>query len=178
MTRPVSPREPWDDRRLEAAFAARTSSITTPTDLVAATVDRVRTAGRPEPVWRRWLPAAAVVVIAVGVAVGAIASGQVVGRQVFRPGPTADLKTLDNGTFAFEYPATWLAYDASASGSGVSAVAVLGTQPVERRCGDERHVDINCVSEQRLEAGHIRLLVLGGGYRGGTIQDRPDIANG
>lgn len=174
MTTPAPPREPWDDRRLEAAFAARASSIPTPTALVAATVDRVRTAEQPAPAWRRWLPAAAVVLLAVGVAAGGIAlSDQVVGRDLFRPGPTANLKTLDTGEFAFEFPASWLAYDASTSFSGGSATAVLGTLAVERRCGNERHIDINCVYEQRLEPGHIRLYVGTGTYRDGTIQDRP-----
>lgn len=179
MTTPATPRQPWDDRRLAAAFAARASAITTPTNLVDTTVERVRTADRPEPAWRRWLPAAAVIVLAVGVIASGLAlSDGVVGRRLFRPGPTADLKTLDTGEFAFEYPASWLAYDASASFSGGSAIAVLGTLPVEPRCGNERHVDINCVSEQRLEPGRIRVLVLGGTYRGGTIQDRPDIEGG
>jgi hypothetical protein len=179
MTTPVSPREPWDDRRLEAAFAARASSNTTPTDLVGITVDRVRTAERPAPPWRRWLPAAAVVILAVGVMAGGLAlSEEVVGRRLFRPGPTPDLKTLDTGEFAFDYPAAWLAYDASASFSAGSATAVLGTLPVERHCGDVRHVDINCVYEQRLEPGRIRLYVGTGTYRSGTIRDRPNIEYG
>jgi hypothetical protein len=179
MTSPIAPPEPWDDRRLEAAFAVRASTARTPPELVDAALDRVRPAPRPAPLWQRWLPAAAVIVLAVGVAAGGIAlSDQVRGRALFRPGPSADLKTLDNGAFAFDYPAAWLAYDASAAGSGVSSIAVLGTLPVERRCGNERHVDINCVYQQRLDAGHIRLFVMGAAYRGGTIQDRPDIENG
>ena len=179
MTTPAAPREPWDDRRLDAAFQARASSIPTPTDLMSVTVNRVRTVERPAPAWRRWLPAAAVVLLAVGVAAGGIAlSDQVIGRDLFGPGPTAGLKTLDTGEFAFEYPASWLSYDASASYSGGSATAVLGTLQVERRCGNERHVDINCVYEQRLEPGHVRLYVGTGTYRSGTIQDRPSIDDG
>jgi hypothetical protein len=179
VTTSATARQPWDDRRLEAAFAARAGAMTTPSDLVETTLDRVRTAERPAPSWRRWLPAAAVFFLAVGVAAGGLAlSDEVVGRRLFRPGPTPDLKTLDTGEFAFDYPASWLAYDASASFSGGSATAVLGTMPVERRCGDERHVDINCVSEQRLEPGQVRLYVGTGSYRSGTIWDRPTIENG
>lgn len=179
MTRPFSQNEPWDDRRLEAAFAARASMTRTPTGLADAVVARVGTLDPPMPVWRRWLPAAAVVVLAVGVVAGGIAlSGDVRGRTLFREGPTADLKTLDTGVFAFDYPAAWLGYDASAAGSGFSSVAVLGTQSVERRCGNERHVDLNCVYEQRLEAGRVRLFVLTGAYRGQTIEDRAPIENG
>jgi hypothetical protein len=179
MTTFGSPREPWDDGRLDAAFAARASSMATRTEFVAATVDRLRATEPPQPAWRRWLPAAAVVLLAVGVAAGGIAlTDQVIGRDLFRPGPAANLRTLDTGEFAFEYPASWLAYDASASFSGGSATAILGTLPVERRCGNERHVDINCVYEQRLEPGHIRLYVGTGTYRSGTIQDRPSMDDG
>ena len=174
MTLPTVSREPWDDRRLEAAFAMRASTVPRPRELVDETLDRVRTAPRPAPPWQRWLPAAAVIVLAIGVAAGGLAlTDQVRGRALFRPGPTADLRTLDTGEFAFDYPASWLAYDASASSSGGSSTAVLGTLPVERRCGDERHVDINCVYQQRLEPGHVRLDVGTGTYRGGTIQDLP-----
>ena len=131
------------------------------------------------PVWRRWLPAAAVVVLALGVVAGGIAlSGDVRGQGLFREGPTADLKTLETGEFALDYPAAWHGYDASAAGSGFSSIAVLGTQPVERRCGNERHVDLNCVYEQRIEPGQIRLFVGTGAYRGQTIQDRAPIENG
>lgn len=179
MTTLGGSRPSWDDRRLEAAFAARAASIETPTDVAAATLERVRTARRPAPAWARWLPAAAVVLLAVGLAAGAFALGdRMVGRDLFRPGPTADLKTLDTGEFAFEYPARWLAYDAATSFSGGSATAVLGTLPVEPRCGDERHVDINCVYEQRLEAGHIRLIVGTGSYRGGTIEGQANTRDG
>ncbi len=179
MTAPSTPHDPWDDRRLEAAFTARAARARTPDELVANVVARMRTEDPPMPVWRRWLPAAAVVLLAAGVVAGGIAlSGDVRGRGLFREGPTAGLKTLDAGDFAFDYPAGWLGYDASASGSGVSSVAVLGTQPVERRCGNERHVDLNCVYEQRIEAGQIRLFVGTGAYRGQTIEDRAPIENG
>jgi len=179
MTAPASPNAPWDDRRLETAFAARASRIRTPTDLTEAVVARVRTEDPPMPVWGRWLPATAVIVLAVGLVAGGIAlSDDVRGRGLFRAGPTADLKTLDTGEFAFDYPAAWLGYDASGAGSGFSSVAVLGTQPVERRCGTERHVDLNCVYEQRLEPGQIRVFILTGTYREQTVNDRPDIENG
>lgn len=179
MTTPKTPHEPWDDRRLTAVFTARAAKTRTPDELIADVVARVRSEDPPMPVWRRWLPAAAVVLLAVVVVAGGIAlSGDVRGRGLFREGPTAGLKTLDAGDFSFDYPAVWLGYDASASGSGVSSVAVLGTQPVERRCGNERHVDLNCVYEQRLEAGQIRLFVGTGAYRGQTIEDRAPIENG
>jgi hypothetical protein len=169
-------REPWDDRRLEAAFAARASRFPAPADLHDQVVGRLLTQDPPQPVWRRWLPAAAVVVLAVGVAAGGIGLlGDRVGRDLFRPGPTSELRTFDNGEFAFDYPATWLGYDASASFSGGSADAVLGTQPVGAGCGSERHVDINCVSQERIEEGHIRLYVGTGTYRQGTIEDHPTI---
>jgi len=79
---------------------------------------------------------------------------------------------------AFDYPADWLAYDAVAALSGGSSIAVLGTQAVEPRCGDERHVDINCVYEQPLGPGDVRVFVGTGAYRGGTILDRPDVESG
>ncbi len=179
MTSPIAPREPWDDRRLAAAFTARAAKTRTPNELVGDVVARVRTEDPPMPVWRRWLPAAAVVVLALGVVAGGVAlSGDVRGQGLFREGPRADLKTLATGEFAFDYPAAWHGYDASAAGSGISSVAVLGTQSVERRCGNERHVDLNCVYEQRLEAGQIRLFVGTGAYRGQTIEDRAPIENG
>lgn len=174
MTAPTAPREPWDDRRLEAAFAMRASTVRRPRELVDQTLDRVRSARRPAPPWQRWLPAAAVIVLAVGVAAGGIAlSEEVRGRSLFQPGPTADLKTFDNGEFSFEYPAEWLGYDASTPFSGGAAIAVLGTQPTESRCGGERHIDVNCVFQERIEPGHIRLYVGTGTYRDGTIQDPP-----
>jgi hypothetical protein len=157
----------------------RASTVRTPPQFVDETLAGIRSAPRPLPPWQRWLPAVAVVILAVGVVAGGLAlSDGVVGHRLFRPGPTANLKTLDTGEYAFDYPATWLAYDASVSFSGGSATAVLGTLPVERHCGDVRHVDINCVSQQRLEAGHVRLYVGTGTYRGGTIQDRPGIEDG
>ena len=70
MTSPIPAREPWDDHRLEAAFAARASRTPLPTELVGEVVARARTADPPMAVWRRWLPAAAVVVLTVGVVAG------------------------------------------------------------------------------------------------------------
>jgi hypothetical protein len=180
VTTPVSPREPWDAGRLEAAFAARASSSTTPTDLVDATFDRVRTAGRPEPAWRRWLPAAAIVLVVIGVATAGITLSAEVGRdRVFREGPTPQLRTFETGEFAFDFPASWLGYAATrVAGSGGAPIAVLGTKPVERRCGGLLGVDINCVYKERLDAGHVRLFVSVSSYRGGTIHDRPDSTTG
>lgn len=169
---------PWSEDRLAAAFAARASTVPTPPDLVQLGISRVRAAEPPEPGWRRLLPAAAVVLALGVVAGGIVISNGGRGSGQFRAGPSPDLRTLDNDEFAFDYPAAWLAYEAPAAGSGFSSVAVLGTQPVERRCGNERRVDLNCVYEQRLEAGQVRLFVLTGGYRGQTIEDRLPVENG
>ena len=180
-----TPREPWDDDRLDAAFAARAATVATPLSIVARRRSRP---WRPTPGrssagrWRLLAIAAAVVVLVVGsVGIGGRllpdGSGPAGGVRVL-DGPTPDLRTLDAGEFAFDFPAEWLVYDASATGSGVSSIAVLGTQAVEPRCGDARHVEINCVYEQPLEPGDIRVIVGTGGYRGGTVLDRADIENG
>ncbi len=175
----IGAREPWSDERLEAAFETRASATRTPPDLAQVTVGRVRAAGRPEATWRRLLPAAAVVVMAIGLAAGGILlSNEDRGSGPFRAGPTADLRTFDNGEFAFDFPASWLGYEAVSAGSGSASIAVLGTQPVEARCGTERHVEVNCVYEQRLEPGQVRVFVSTGGYRGQTVQDRAAIEDG
>ena len=77
----------------------------TPTGLAQVTVDRVRTVERPQPAWRRWLPAAAVVVLAVGVAAGGIAlSDQVIGRDLFRPGPDGGPQDARHGRIRLRVP--------------------------------------------------------------------------
>lgn len=181
---PVEPG--WDDERLAAAFAARAARaarVSVSDDLVGTTLERLRPARRQSP-WARLLPAGAALVLVLAVVGGGIAmlggpAGPLgTGAVAFRDGPTPDLRTLDAGDFAFEFPAVWLAYDASAAFSGGSSVAVLGSQAVEPRCGDARHVDINCVFEQRLGSGDIRIYVSTGAYRGGTVLSRPGIENG
>lgn len=174
--------EPWDDDRLGAAFAANGRRRSTPPDLVSGTLAALRTPRAVVPLWRRLLaPAAVLVVAAVGVGGGLALIGSPGGSSglvEFRRGPTAELQTLDAFEFAFDFPADWRAYDAGAPFSGGSSIAVLGTQPVEPRCGDGRHVDVNCVFEQPLEPGQIRVFVGTGAYRGGSVLDRPDIENG
>lgn len=174
----------WDDERLEAAFAARASRVTVPGDLVVATVERLRPAARRSP-WAHLLPAGAVLVLVLGVIGGGVAllggSGGLLGggSVSFRDGPTPDLRTLDGGEYALDFPASWLAYGATAvAGSGGSIDAVLTTQPIEERCGGPMGVDINCVYEQRLEPGQLRIFIGRSSYRGQTVLDRADIENG
>ena len=179
--------DPWSDDRLDAAFAAFAAfAASTPpappsADAVAATMARLRDRPAQVPAWRRLLPAAAVIAVAIGGITGGVAllggTGGT-GLVEFKDGPTPDLRTLDAGDFAVDFPADWLAYDASTAFSGGSSIAVLGTQAVEPRCGDTGHVDINCVYEQPLGPGDIRIYVGTGAYRGGTVLDRPDIENG
>ena len=52
MTVPIASREPWDDDRLDAAFALRASAVRTPRELVDETLHRVRLAPRPAPLWQ------------------------------------------------------------------------------------------------------------------------------
>ena len=180
--------DPWSDERLSAAFTSYAGAAAPPADLVPtvrAVIDGppAQRSGLPltARAWRRLLAVTAVVVLAVG----GVAGGLVVmggppgsGQVTFRDGPSPDLRTLDAGEFVFDFPAAWLAYDASTAFSGGSSIAVLGTQPVETRCGRESHVDINCVFEQPLGPGDIRVFVGTGAYRGGTVLDRTDIENG
>lgn len=173
---------PWDDARLGAAFAARASHARTPGDLAAATSAALQTRPSSATTWRRLLAPAAVVIVAVGAVTGGMA---LLGSQrgstalvEFRNGPTPDVRTLDARTLAFDFPADWHAYDSSTAGSALSSVAVLGTHPVEAQCGDERHVQVNCVNERRLQPGEMRMNVGTGTFFGGTFKDRPSISNG
>lgn len=174
--------DPWDDDRLGAAFGASDRRRSTPPDLVSGTLAALGTPRVVVPVWRRLLAPAAVLVVAVVGLGGGLAligsPGGSSGLVEFRRGPTAELRTLDALEFTFDFPADWLAYAAPLAGSGGSSIAVLGTQPIEPRCGDKRQVDVNCVFEQPLEPGQIRVFVGTGGYRGGSVLDRPDIENG
>lgn len=174
----------WNDERLDAAFAMHASRVTVPSDLVAATLGRLRPAARPSA-WTRLLPAGAALVLVLGLVGGGVAlvsrpAGLLGGGSVtFRDGPTPDLRTLDGGEYALDFPASWLAYTAAADpGSGGSIDALLTTQPIEERCGSIMGVDVNCVYEQRLEPGQLRIFVGSGSYRAKTVLDRADIENG
>jgi hypothetical protein len=182
MTTPPIRTEPWDDDRLDSAFAARASRTATPLDLARATSAALRARPVATPFWRRLMaPAAAAVLAAVAIAGGVVLIGGERGASPlvdFRAGPTADQRTLDAREFAFEFPAEWQAYDSSASGSGFSSIAVLGTLPVEPSCGDERHVVITCVNERRLAPAEARMVVSTGTLLSGPLATRPDIDNG
>jgi len=70
----------------------------------------------------------------------------------------------------FDHPARWPLHDASASFTGGSVIAVLGSLPVPARCGSE-HVDINCYYEQKLVPGTISIVVGTGSFGGATLFD-------
>lgn len=71
MNRPIA--EPWDDKRLAAAFSARASQHPTPTDLAGRTLSAVRFERTSRPAWLRVLAPAGVVVLVVGaVVVGSV----------------------------------------------------------------------------------------------------------
>jgi hypothetical protein len=174
----------WDDDRLGAAFEARAARAVVPVDLAAVTVERLRPTVRRSP-WTRLLPAGAALVLVLAVVGGGIAvlggpAGLLgSGAVTFRDGPTPDLRTLDGAEYALDFPASWLAYTATSAGaSGGSIDAVLTTQPIEERCNGLMGVDINCVYEQRLEPGQLRIFVGSGSYRAQTVLDRADIENG
>lgn len=172
----------WDDARLHDAYTAYASAASPPNlspGEIRAALEQPPTHGIPS--WGGALAAAVVVAILIAGSVAGLAllGQQTVGGSVtVRDGPTPDLRTLDAGEFAFDYPADWLAYDSTVAFSGGSSIAVIGTQPVEARCGTSAHVDVNCVYEQVLEPGAIRVFIGTGAYRGGTVLDRPDIENG
>lgn len=183
MTQPSSATD-WGDERLQAAFAARAAPVTVPADLVPATLGQLGAAA-PRRTWAgRLLPLVAALVLALGAVGGGFAllsgpGGPLSGGVTFRDGPTPDLRTLDAGSFAFDFPAEWHAEATSGSvGSGGSIIAVLTTQAIDERCRGIGGLDVNCVYEQRLEPGTIRIVVGTGGYRGSTIFDRAAIDNG
>lgn len=177
------PATDWDDERLEAAFVERAARVTVPSDIVVSTIARLQLAERQSP-WARLLPAAAALVLVVGLVGGGIAMltgpGGLTGNPVtFRDGPTPDLRTLDAGAFALDFPADWLAYATDgAVGSGGSILAILTTQAIEDRCVGAMGADLNCVYEQPLEPGTARIFVGTSGFRGSTIFERVAIENG
>jgi hypothetical protein len=76
----------------------------------------------------------------------------------------------DESGIGFDHPAAWTLHDAYASFTGGAVIAVLGTVPVEPRCGSE-HVDINCYYEQKLPPGTISIVVGTGSFGGRTLFD-------
>lgn len=174
----------WDDDRIDAALARLVGRVVVPSTLVDTTLTLLRP-GERRPWWRRIAPAAVALAVIVGVAGAGVAviggPGRLLGggTLTFRDGPTADLRTLDGGEYALDFPARWLAYTAAANpGSGGSIDAILTTQAVEDRCDGVAGVDINCVYEQSLEPGQLRIFVGSGSYRAQTVLDRADIENG
>jgi hypothetical protein len=168
------PGDAWTDGRLDAAFHA-IASRPAPAGLEARVL-----AGLDARPPRRWL---ALPGLALG-GVAAVVLVAVVGTSLlggFRGGPLGSLavrdggdgtRVLDAGEFSFAFPAEWSAVDSGASYSGGSSIAVLGTLPVDPRCGSG-HVDVNCVSEDRLEPGTVRVMVGTASYRTGSILDEP-----
>lgn len=89
------------------------------------------------------------------------------------PAPEPWTERFHEGGIAFDRPPGWALHDAKASFSGGSVLAVLGTQPVDPRCGSE-HVDINCYYERKLEPGTISVIVGTGSFRGRTMFEEPE----
>jgi hypothetical protein len=168
------PGDAWTDERLDAAFRAFAAQQAPPglQAKVLAALD-----ARPP---RRWLAlpglvlggAAAVVLVAIlGSSLLGPLRGALTGTIAVRDGEPGT-KVLDAREFSFAFPAAWSAVDSGASFSGGASIAVLGTLPVEPRCGTG-HVDVNCVNEQRLEPGTLRAWVGTHGYRSGSFLDEP-----
>lgn len=184
VDQPLAPDPGWDDERLAAAFVARAGGVVVPTGLVPVTLERLRPAVARRTWAGRLLPLVAGIALVIGVLGGGIVllagPGGLIGSGVtFRDGPSSDLRTLDAGSFALDFPAEWHAAATSgAVGSGGSIIAVLTSQAIEDRCDGVGGVDINCVYEQPLEPGQVRIFVGTSGYRGGTIFDRVEIENG
>ena len=177
--RPAAP-VPWPDARLDAAFATLAPAVAPP-HLASVVVrrlddDRERRWHLPRPGAGRFALAALVGVLAVALAVGSWAAprGAITGSMfTVQPGPDG-LSVFDAGTFRFTFPSAWSAIDTGTAFSGGSVLAVLTTLPPEARCG-AGHLDINCIYEQALDAGTIRVVVGSTAFRGATIFDRADV---
>jgi len=79
-----TPRAPWDDERLAAAFAARAARAVPPVDLASSANAALRARPGSEVIWRRLIVRAAVVILAVGAVSGGIA---LLGAQRGSSGP-------------------------------------------------------------------------------------------
>jgi hypothetical protein len=189
MARPTPPTppstpDPWSDARLDAAFADL-AGAGAPPGLAAAVRDRLDDADGAQGGWRRRLRlgrAGTVAVVGALAVVVAVAAWSAIAGQLLGPGFTVGrggdgTSTFDAGEFRFSFPSAWSVGDARTVSSGGSVIAVLGTTSMEPRCGIV-HVDINCVYEQRLEPGEVRVIVGTGAYRGSTVLDRPDSETG
>lgn len=179
----MTTRDPWDDDRLATAFATRAARCPRPSGLPDAIVARLRTPERPATRWHRLVgPLAIALLLIAAIAGGAAILGQPDRATdppvTFRAGPTADVRTLDAGTFSFRYPAGWHAYDSTAESAGGSSIAVLGNVAVDPACGDEGHVEAACVHARPLAPGEIRMNVGTGTLQDGTLETRPAISDG
>lgn len=170
------PGDAWPEERLDAAFRA-IAAREAPAGLEARVLARLD--ARPS---RRWLvvpglAAAGLVAVVLAAVAGPALLGGIVGpltgSVTVRDGE-AGTRVLDAGEFSFAFPAEWSVADSAASFSGGSSIAVLGTLPVDPRCGTG-HVDINCVYEQHLEPGTVRAWVGTAAYRSGSILDEPQV---
>ena len=178
---------PWDDERLVAAFEAVAGARPVPHDLVPSVAAALVTSRRSAFRGRGLLASAAALTATVAV-IGAV----ILGYQAMRPsvpsgasplfidGPSPDLRTLDAGQFRFDFPADWHAAPAGPTGSGGgSPLALLGSETVDAACRTGYVlVDMNCVYQQPLQPGAIRVVVSTESLRSGTILDRQDIENG
>ena len=182
---PASPPAPWSDERLDAAFAQLVPAGAPP-GLASTVHARLAGADRARGGLRLRLPrlgrAASVVLVGALAVVVGVAAWSTIGRQLVGSGFTVSRgsdgsSTFDAGEFRFSFPSAWSVADAGAAFSGGSAIAVLGTSSMEPRCGTI-HVDFNCVYEQRLDPGEVRVFVGTGTYRGSTVLDRPDSETG
>ncbi len=105
MTTPSTPHEPWDDDRLNAAFAARASMARAtagrmPTDLTARTLDAVISdRGRASLGWRRFVPAMAMLAL-VALVVALAASMTVIGGHPTHDGAMSPGTSMSSPTTA------------------------------------------------------------------------------
>ena len=87
--------DPWDDDRLDAAYAARGEAHPTPTDLTASTIGFVRAAtthGRPSTTPRRLAIAAMVAVVIGGVGLAIVSFPQPSGPGAPTPSDARPVK--------------------------------------------------------------------------------------